>query len=778
MSKRSEVNHSETILEVQDLKTYFYTEDGVVKAVDGVDFSVKKGEVLGLVGESGCGKSVSSFSILRLVSPPGRITGGKILFEGKDILKLTKDEMVKVRGDRISMIFQQPQSSLNPVFRVGDQVAEVLMIHKGMKKKEAWDRAVELLTQVGIPDPTRKASAYPHEMSGGQAQRVMIAMAQPAPDYPLIPAPVVPPVSAPITAQNASQLARLVSLGEGDLINLQSSPDGKYVLVGTSTGILVLDSATLKRVSLMQSSMNPEEIYFFDDGRKVAALDRYHVRGHVWTFPEGEEIREVKMACNLDPTGQDRWWYSVPSKNLEFTFTYITNIAGLCNASTGEPLYILDYKINNFGFAISPDEKYLAFSTIDKLVVVQYLDGKVLMEIPETDIRYFFFYPDGKTMGAVFNNQVKFWDMTSMELIDTLNGVGALHDYDLHPMFSPDNSILVFRNENTYRLIRTIDREYINSVNGVGLEFTPDSRGFIVDNGSGQVNFYSVTEDRSGISLVNSVAGMGFNYGSEDHPGFLSEDKESLLVMKYWGQIGGWSQEIRIIDLPSGERSNFSFPPMGAGAPTDAVWIKGLRKFGILFSTGIVEFHTLDAKSESMYQVIGEIPGADRTEIKFTLSSDKLIYTRGDQVTIWDLNNNNYGYPKEGISAYTNFFIGNGKDRSPDGRYWISLYEKENPGYRKSILVTINGVLKEDYSGYSHLDYAFSPDSKLLAVSTFSLLRMTNVSIYDLSTGEKLFFSGDYFSEGDYAPKIAFSPDGNYIAILPQAGYPQIWGIP
>ncbi len=145
--------------------------------MDGVDFSVKKGEVLGLVGESGCGKSVSSFSILRLVSPPGRITGGEIFFEGRDLLKLPEDEMVKIRGDRISMIFQQPQSSLNPVFQVGEQVGEVFQIHGAIQKQPAWDRAVELLQLVGIPDAGKKAKAYPHEMSGGQAQRVMIAMA-------------------------------------------------------------------------------------------------------------------------------------------------------------------------------------------------------------------------------------------------------------------------------------------------------------------------------------------------------------------------------------------------------------------------------------------------------------------------------------------------------------------------------------------------------------------------------------------------------------------------
>ena len=165
------------LLEVKDLKTYFYTEDGVVKAVDGVDFFVSPGEVLGLVGESGCGKSVTSLSIMRLIGIPGRIVNGNITFEGRQLLQLSEAEMVEMRGNRMSMIFQQPQSSLNPVFKVGDQVAEVLQIHRDMGKEEAWERAVELLRLVGIPDPETKAHAFPHEMSGGQAQRVMIAMA-------------------------------------------------------------------------------------------------------------------------------------------------------------------------------------------------------------------------------------------------------------------------------------------------------------------------------------------------------------------------------------------------------------------------------------------------------------------------------------------------------------------------------------------------------------------------------------------------------------------------
>jgi oligopeptide/dipeptide ABC transporter ATP-binding protein len=171
------MNNNKPLLEVKNLKTYFYTEDGVVRAVDGVSFEVYPGEVLGLVGESGCGKSVTSLSIMRLISKPGRIDEGGIFLDGENLLELPEDEMIKVRGNRISMIFQQPQTALNPVFKVGDQLAEVLDVHQDLGKDAGWKRAVALLKMVGVPDPERRAEAYPHELSGGMAQRVMIAMA-------------------------------------------------------------------------------------------------------------------------------------------------------------------------------------------------------------------------------------------------------------------------------------------------------------------------------------------------------------------------------------------------------------------------------------------------------------------------------------------------------------------------------------------------------------------------------------------------------------------------
>ncbi|MEE8331720.1 MAG: ABC transporter ATP-binding protein [Acidimicrobiia bacterium] len=168
---------SDDLLQVRDLRTHFHTRHGVAKAVDGVDFSIAKGEVLGLVGESGCGKSVTSLSIMQLVPPPGRLESGQILFDGRDLAALSRKELESMRGDAISMIFQQPQSSLNPVFTVGGQISEVFDLHRELDKEEAAKQAIEMLKQVGIPEPESRMKAYPHEMSGGMAQRVMIAMA-------------------------------------------------------------------------------------------------------------------------------------------------------------------------------------------------------------------------------------------------------------------------------------------------------------------------------------------------------------------------------------------------------------------------------------------------------------------------------------------------------------------------------------------------------------------------------------------------------------------------
>ena len=168
----------EKILEVRNLSTTFYTEAGVARAVDDVSFNVYKGRTLGIVGESGCGKSVTSLSIMRLIpNPPGKISGGQILYKGRDLVKLPIAEMRAIRGNEISMIFQEPMTSLNPVFTVGDQIMEAIVLHQKVSKKEALGRAIEMLKLVGIPSPETRVHDYPHQLSGGMRQRIMIAMA-------------------------------------------------------------------------------------------------------------------------------------------------------------------------------------------------------------------------------------------------------------------------------------------------------------------------------------------------------------------------------------------------------------------------------------------------------------------------------------------------------------------------------------------------------------------------------------------------------------------------
>ena len=172
------MSQAETILEIKDLCVEFQTVEGVVHAVDHLNYTLHKGEKLGIVGESGSGKSVSSLGMMQLIpNPPGRITGGEILYHGKDLVKASEKEMQKIRGNEISMIFQEPMTSLNPIIKCGKQIAESLRLHRGMKKKEAMEEAVRMMRAVGIANPEVRAHEYPHQMSGGMRQRVMIAMA-------------------------------------------------------------------------------------------------------------------------------------------------------------------------------------------------------------------------------------------------------------------------------------------------------------------------------------------------------------------------------------------------------------------------------------------------------------------------------------------------------------------------------------------------------------------------------------------------------------------------
>ncbi|MEW6284603.1 MAG: ABC transporter ATP-binding protein [Chloroflexota bacterium] len=269
------MNESKPLLEVKGLKTYFYTEDGIVRAVDGVDFEVYPGEVLGLVGESGCGKSVTSLSIMRLISKPGRVEAGEILLDGENLLEFSEDEMIKVRGNRISMIFQQPQTALNPVFKVGDQLAEVLSIHQDLGKEEGWKRAIDLLRMVGVPDPERRVEAYPHELSGGMAQRVMIAMA-----LACIPELLI--ADEPTTALDVTIQAQILDL----IRNMRKEMNTAVILITHDLGVV---AEMAERVAVMYAGeiVEQTDVYrLFDE-----PLHPY-TQGLIGSIPVLGEVKE------------------------------------------------------------------------------------------------------------------------------------------------------------------------------------------------------------------------------------------------------------------------------------------------------------------------------------------------------------------------------------------------------------------------------------------------------------------------------------------------------
>lgn len=266
----------ENILEVRNLKTQFRTINGVVKAVDGVSLRVKPREVLGIVGESGCGKSVTSRSIMRLITKPGNIVNGEIFFKGRDLLKLPETEMEKIRGKSISMIFQQPQNTLNPLFTVGRQIGEVFRIHSNYDRREIRSKTMDLLKRVGIPDPGTKIDAHPFEMSGGQAQRVMIAMA-------LAFSPDILIADEPTTALDVTIQAQILDI----LMDLKSEFNTAILMITHDMGVI---AETADRVAVMYAGAiveqaNVEEL--FEDPRHP------YTKGLLKSIPKLGEDRKV-----------------------------------------------------------------------------------------------------------------------------------------------------------------------------------------------------------------------------------------------------------------------------------------------------------------------------------------------------------------------------------------------------------------------------------------------------------------------------------------------------
>jgi oligopeptide/dipeptide ABC transporter ATP-binding protein len=233
------------LLEVKNLQTHFQTRAGLVRAVDGVSFHLDRGELLGLVGESGCGKSITALSVMRLIAPPGKIVGGEIVFDGENLLAATEDRMREIRGDDIAMIFQDPMTSLNPVYTVGEQIAEALRLHRKLSRKEARQATVEAMKEVSIPDPARRVDDYPHQLSGGMRQRVMIAMA-------LACDPMLLIADEPTTALDVTIQAQILEL----LNELRQTRDLAVLLITHDLGVV---AEVADRVAVMYTGRIVEE---------------------------------------------------------------------------------------------------------------------------------------------------------------------------------------------------------------------------------------------------------------------------------------------------------------------------------------------------------------------------------------------------------------------------------------------------------------------------------------------------------------------------------------
>jgi peptide/nickel transport system ATP-binding protein len=236
-----------TLLEVKGLKTHFPLANGTVKAVDGVDFTLGEGETLAIVGESGCGKSVTAFSIMRLVAPPGKIISGEVIFRGTNLLQLTEEEMRGIRGNQISMVFQEPMTSLNPVFRVGEQISEGIRLHLGLSTEDARQETIRMLGLVGIPSPAARYGDYPHQMSGGMRQRIMIAMA-------LACGPRLLIADEPTTALDVTIQAQILELMD----NLKSERNMGMILITHDLGVV---AERARRTNIMYAGKIVESAY-------------------------------------------------------------------------------------------------------------------------------------------------------------------------------------------------------------------------------------------------------------------------------------------------------------------------------------------------------------------------------------------------------------------------------------------------------------------------------------------------------------------------------------
>ena len=727
------------------------------------------------------------------------------------------------------------------------------------------------------------------------------------PVRPSLPAPAIPDVSSPITVDNVSHLTRLTSLGEGDIMNMQVSPDEKWIVLGTSNGVLVLDSTTMEKVLFLPTEMKSRNISFIESGTKLVAWDC--LQGYIWSFPSGEEISrfDFQLVSEWAKSQPQFVCTSVPGKNWKYAFgssnPYVMwgmddypsdyePVTGLYDIQTGEMQYTLDYEVQYF--SISSDEKLVALDTGDKLVIVQYQDGTVLHEIPESGIKSLLFMPDGKTLVSVYDNQIKFWNVADFNLIKSV----AVYGID-STSASPDGRILAVRTNNDDRFYSAEDGALLGGFSSGSYLFTGNSEGLILDPGQGQVQYYQLNADRSKFELVRSFPGEGIipMEGGNTRsitPGVLSSDGSEFLVLS-----GNFSDNfyLLIYDMNSGSVVNQISVSTEANPLQhieNAIWVPSKNSFALMISTltGGTYFSYVDISSESIVEVINRDYFAFfNSDMQFSHNGELLVSVQTSRLLSWDLANNGYWQINEYKGEWTGYGKHSKLDLSPDDKtiaitdsqtithffytvdysagdeitngkfiYLHEDYFATSDGNGVNIyfalpLAQVNSIniknsdfdfneaentlaifgeglsvikFTENFSNYETIftdqsaydwwasvkispdgkyvaaertsgvaiwdlqsgdlvyeldrgwrspNFDFSPDSKMVAISK-NTSAGNMISIFSLEEGKELFSTGGYFDESYNAPRIAFSPDGKYFAILTTYGYPQIWGIP
>lgn len=626
-----------------------------------------------------------------------------------------------------------------------------------------------------------------------------------APTRPLLPAPIVPDVSSVISVENAYLLTRLASLGEGDFNTIQLSPDSKYIIIGTSNGVLVLDSTTLEKVLFLPTAMSAWHIRFFDGGTKMTSDDGH--QGYLWSFPDGAVIRHVKFPL-LEFIGSNNSQIPIPSNDLEYVFSeqhkstwygdgvstvsFDDSQAGLLRTSDGSPEYLVDHKV--IAFSSSPDNQLIALSSGEELILTQYYDGKVLTTTKEPDIRNIYFFPDGKTLVAVSTSKISFWNIPDLTLINSISAYGIKK-----LIFSPNYSVIAALSQDTIRLIRASDPYLINAITGVSITFQNDSKGFTVDNGKALINHFQLNDDLSKIILINSFSGKGLGARQEipENAGVFSSDNKKLLSIH---MVNGFTN-IVIYDLFEDSKVELSFVKMFTHRNIlGAVWLSQLQTFGLILShwgSDNCYLAVIDNETESLVKYLNkETYNGYIAALNFSRNSDLLVSAQGSNfVFLWDIMNNGYWeLPLAHTDRDTLFnnsrYSVDFDFSSDDSEILFSnsfgdnyLIDTSDFSYRK---VENNGryfFIGNDFIGYANgdeitiaekntqkvinsiTDYYFNLDFNPLK-QYLAIVSNKGLNLWDLSNlrTEKLLFSKEVSTNYAAVGDVIFSSNGDYVA--------------